>query len=94
MILVGQSVALRVRFSDSRGRPVNPSDATLTIRDPRGVVVTKSLVDLVKSSDGDYHYPLTLSVAGNYLWDCVTTSPPTATGVQEIPVGESRVVPQ
>jgi hypothetical protein len=94
MYYVGQGVALRVKITDASGAPADPDTFDLTIKDPGGVVSRKVKADLTQNAIGDWQFPLVLQIPGEYLWDCITTNPPTATGIIPIPVTESRVAPQ
>lgn len=91
MNLVGQALILRVRIVDINGIPTDPATFALTIKDPLGGV--QNITILTKNAVGDWNYVLPLTMVGDYLWDCITTNPPTATGIIEIPVMESRVAP-
>lgn len=90
MYYVGQGIAIRLKFAKS-GRPVDPDTFDLTIKDPAGKVTHLSKGDLLQNTIGDWQYALVFGLAGEYAWDCITTNPPTATGIVTLSVAESRV---
>jgi len=67
---VGQRVRLSVAFADLSGTATDPTAVTLKVRNPGGVLMTKTyaLAEVTKDSTGNYHYDLDVDLAGTWYY--------------------------
>jgi len=88
-IYPGNTVKIKVFFTDDEGSPVTPSSITLKVRTPDGTVTSYSSGDLVGFGMGIWYMPYVPLVQGHYdvRWETIT---PNVSGESFFDVKPSR----
>lgn len=66
-IPVGGTAILNLTVRDQNQVPQDPAAVLITFRDPSGAKTGPTATGVVKDSVGNYHYSLSLTIAGRWL---------------------------
>jgi hypothetical protein len=90
---IGDQVRLTAQFRDGSGNPADPAGVLLTIRDPNGVttVYTYGVDAIAKDDVGAYHYDLTVTSAGTWIYRWEGTANPQTAEEGQLVVRPSQI---
>jgi hypothetical protein len=69
---IGDQRRITGRFTDIAGDPADPSNVTLTIREPDGTIITKTGGEISNPTVGTYHFDHTIAAKPGrcvYRWE-------------------------